>query len=192
MATPGPICVHGAIQNSKVNGICLPPPVNQSTPASGSFISPQSSSDLDTDQGDVIDETIKQVAQLVNQMLLKTSTSNPINNLTQNDPPHDNITNRQSICNPNPSDIHSQTHTQPIQTYRPTSPKNSITHPATNFEQAKQIIMNIEKLSHTSTVQKKIVWELNLHGLCKYNNTQQAYLYVNSNEVVNCPYILYF
>ena len=31
---PGPIYVHGAIQNSKVNGMCLPPFVNQSTPAS--------------------------------------------------------------------------------------------------------------------------------------------------------------
>ena len=29
----GPIHVHGAIQNPKVNGMCLPPPVNQSTPA---------------------------------------------------------------------------------------------------------------------------------------------------------------
>ena len=28
---PGPICVHGAIQNLKVNGMCLPPPINQST-----------------------------------------------------------------------------------------------------------------------------------------------------------------
>ena len=95
---PGPICVHGAIQNSKLNGMCLPPPANQSTPASVSSISPQSSSDLDIDQGDIIDETIKQVAQSVNQMLLKTSTGNPISTLTQNDPLHDNVTNIQTVC----------------------------------------------------------------------------------------------
>ena len=40
--------------------------MNQSTPALVSPILPQSSSDLDTDQGDIIDETIKQVVQSVN------------------------------------------------------------------------------------------------------------------------------
>ena len=75
-----------AIQNSKANGICLPPPINQSTPALVSLVSPQSSSDLDTDQGDIIDETIKWVAQSVNQMLLKKSTGNPTSNLSQNNP----------------------------------------------------------------------------------------------------------
>ena len=49
----------------KINGICFPPPINQSTPVSVSSISPQWSSDLDIDQGDIIDETIKQVAQSV-------------------------------------------------------------------------------------------------------------------------------
>ena len=91
---PGPIHVHGAVQNSKINGSCLPPPINQSTPMSVSSILPKSSSDLDTDQGDITDETIKQVAQSVNQMLLKTSTDNPTSNLTQNDPQHDRIPNR--------------------------------------------------------------------------------------------------
>ena len=66
--------------------MCLPLPVNQSTPALVSSISQQSSSDLDTDQGVIIDETIKQVIQSVNQMLLKTNTSNPISNLTPNIP----------------------------------------------------------------------------------------------------------
>ena len=143
---PGPICVHGAIQNSKGNGICLPPPINQSTPASVSSILPQSSSDLDTDQGDIIDETIKQVTQAVNQTLLKTSTDNPTINLTQNDPPHERIANRQSILDRNLTDFHTQTDTQPIQAYRPVSPKYSITHPVMNFEQSTQIIMNVDML----------------------------------------------
>ena len=123
---PGLICVHGAIQNSKLNGMCLPPPVNQSTPALVISISPQSSLNLETDQGDIIDETIKQVAQSVNQMLLKTSTGNPIRALTPNNLPHDNVTNMQTICDSNPSDIHSNTNTQPIHTHQPVTPKNSV------------------------------------------------------------------
>ena len=67
---PGPIHVHGTIQNSKVKGVCLPPPINQCTPVSVSSILQQSTSDLDTDHGDIIDETIKQVAQSVNWTLL--------------------------------------------------------------------------------------------------------------------------
>ena len=53
--------VYGAIWNSKVNGIFLPPPINQGTPELVSYILPQSSSDLDTEWGNMIDETIKQV-----------------------------------------------------------------------------------------------------------------------------------
>ena len=44
--SPGQIHVHGAVQNSKINGKYLPPPMNQSTPASVSSISPQSSSEI--------------------------------------------------------------------------------------------------------------------------------------------------
>ena len=80
-ATPGPMYVHGAVQNSKINGIGLLPPINQSTPVSVSFILPQSSSDLDTEQADIIDETIKQITQSVNQTLLKTSIGNSTSNL---------------------------------------------------------------------------------------------------------------
>ena len=105
---PGPRHVHGAIQNSKLNGICLPLPVNQSSLALVSSISPKSSSDFDMNQVDIIDETIKQVAQSVNQMLLKTSTGNAISSLTQNDPPHNIVTNIQTIYDSNPSDIHSK------------------------------------------------------------------------------------
>ena len=70
---------------------------------------------------------------------------------------------------------------QPSHTQCPTSTINSITHPHTSFEQAKQIIMNIDALLHSSTVQNKILQELNLHDLCKYSSTQQAYLYENSD-----------
>ena len=80
--------MHGAVQNSKINGIFLLPPINQSTPALVSSLLPQSSSDLDTDQGDIIDETIKQVTQSINQMLLKTSTGNSTSNITPSHSPH--------------------------------------------------------------------------------------------------------
>ena len=80
-------CVHGAIQNSKITNICLPPPINQSTPASVGSILPQSSSDLDTDQGDIIDETIKQVTQSINQTLLATNVGSSTTNIAPNDHP---------------------------------------------------------------------------------------------------------
>ena len=80
--TPGTIGVHGTVQNSKINGICLPSPINQSTPALVTSSSQQSSSGFDTDQGEIIDKTIKQAAQPVNQMLLKTTIGNSTTNLT--------------------------------------------------------------------------------------------------------------
>ena len=130
----GPICVHGAVQNSKINGIFLPPPINQSTLASVSIILPQSSSDLDTDQGEIIDETIKEVVQSDNQMLL---------NLTSSDSSYDRTLQRQSVATLNSSDVHTQTKSSPTHTYRPDSPVNNITHPVTNFKQTKQIIIDI-------------------------------------------------
>ena len=74
---------------------------------------------LYTDQGDNIDETIKQVAQSVNQTLLMTSTDNPTSNLSLNNLPYDRIPNRQSILDPNPSAIHTQSHSQLIPTDQP-------------------------------------------------------------------------
>ena len=122
-------------------------------------ILPQSSSDIDTDQSDIIDETIKQVAQSVNQTLLKTSTGNPTSNLTLNDSPHDRIPSRQSVLVPNPSDIHIQTNIQPAHTYRPASSINNITHSVTNFEQAEQILKNTDTLSHSPSLCNKILQE---------------------------------
>ena len=73
-----------------------PTALNQSTLASVSSFLPQSSSDLDMDQYDIIDETIKQVAQLVNKTLPKTNTGNPISSLTQNNPQHNTVTDIQT------------------------------------------------------------------------------------------------
>ena len=56
--SPGPTHVHGAIQNPKTTNNYLPPPISDSMPESISSISPQSSSDLDTDHGDMIEKNI--------------------------------------------------------------------------------------------------------------------------------------
>ena len=89
----------------------LPPPINQSTPALVSTILPHSSSDLDTDQGEIIDKILKQVSQRVNKMLLKTTTGNPASNLDSSDTPHDNTSDRQSAPSLNTIDIHKHTTT---------------------------------------------------------------------------------
>ena len=183
--------MHGAIQNSNINNICLPPPRNHSTPASVSSILPQSSSDIDTDHGEFINKAIKQAAQSINQSLLKTPVGNPTSNLTPNIPSQHKTPDRQIIPTFNPSDVHTQTKTQPTHTYRPVSAENSITHSVTNFKQTKQVIMDIDALSHSPALCNKIFQELNLNGLCLYNNTHQAYLFRNSNKIVNCNYIPY-
>ena len=131
---PGLICVHGATQDSNINGICLPPPIHQSTPVPVSSILPQSNSNLDTDQGEITDETIKQVMQSVNQMIHKTTSGNPTSNLTLSNFSHDRTPDRQSVPALNPSDIHTQTKTPSTHMYRADSPGNSITCPVTNFE----------------------------------------------------------
>ena len=52
--------------------------------------------------------------------------------------------------------------------------------------------MDIDMLSHSPTLCNKFLQELNLNGMCLYNNTDQAYLFKHSNKIVNCSYILVF
>ena len=52
--------------------------------------------------------------------------------------------------------------------------------------------MDIDALSHLPILGNKIVQELNLNGLYQYNNIPRVYLFKNSNQVVNCSYILQF
>ena len=88
--SPGPTSMHATTQNPKATNNCIPAPVNQSSPASISPISPQSRSDLGTDHGDMIDETIKHVTQTIEQTLLTSNVSNTSTNRICNDPPHEN------------------------------------------------------------------------------------------------------
>ena len=76
-----------------------------------SFILPWSSSDLDTDHGAIIDETIKQVAWSINVMLLKTTTGNPTNNVPLSDDLRNRTPDRQSVPTLNQHDVHRQTKT---------------------------------------------------------------------------------
>ena len=52
--------------------------------------------------------------------------------------------------------------------------------------------MDIDALSHSPTLCNKILQEVNLIGLCNYNNIHQAYSFENSNKIVNCSYSLVF
>ena len=79
---PGPLCVHSTEQNLERKIFTYYCQSNQSTPASLSTILPQSSSDLDTDKGEIINEMLKQVVQAFNQMLCKTTTGNPASQMT--------------------------------------------------------------------------------------------------------------
>ena len=127
--------------------MCLSLPINQSTPALVSTTLSQSSSDLDTDWGEIIDETLKQVAQTVKQMLLKTTTGSPASNLDSSETPYINTSGRQSAPTPNTSDIHRHTTISPKNNYRPDSSEHILTNLVANFEKkAKQIIMDIDAL----------------------------------------------
>ena len=76
--------------------------------------------------------------------------------------------------------------------YKVQSTKDNITNPVTTFEQTKQIIMDIDVMSHSTTLCNQILQALNVNSLCKYDNLHKAYLFENSNKPVNCSYILVF
>ena len=61
--------------------------------------------DLDTDQDEIIDETLKQVAHTVNQILLKTTTGSPTSNLDLSDASHNNTPERLPVPTLKTSDI---------------------------------------------------------------------------------------
>ena len=52
--------------------------------------------------------------------------------------------------------------------------------------------MDIDTLSHSTTLCNKIIQSLNLNGLCKYDNLHKAYSFEYSNKPVNCSFILVF
>ena len=66
---PGLICVQSTVQllDKKILAYHT---ISQSIPALVSTISPKSNSDLDTDQDEIIDDTLRKVVQMFNQTIL--------------------------------------------------------------------------------------------------------------------------
>ena len=75
---PNPVC--RVINNNSTPTVnSLQPPICQSTPEASSSVSVQSSPELDTDQGKMLDKTIKHVTHKLNQRILTSDigTTNP-------------------------------------------------------------------------------------------------------------------
>ena len=67
---PSPTCKQSITNSPTTTNNSFPPSICQSTPEANSPTSAQSSSELDTDQGYMIDETIKQVMHILHQTIL--------------------------------------------------------------------------------------------------------------------------
>ena len=71
-------------------------------------------------------------------------------------------------------------------------PSDNITFTIATFDETKQIITDIDKLSHSTTINNKVLQAMNLHGLCKYDNLHQVFLFEHSSKPVNYSHILVF
>ena len=172
---PGPICAQSTVQTLDKN-LCLPLPISQSTSASFSTISPKSNSDLDTDQGEIINATPRKVVQTFSQTLLRTTAGSPTSNLDSNNVPHDNTLDTQSASTLDTNDIQKQTIPPPKDAYNLDPANNIRTNLISNFEE-KKIIMDRDALSHSTKLHYKILQELNLNGLCQYSNSHKEYIF---------------
>ena len=127
-----------------------------------------------------------------NQTLM---TSNPCKTNTNKDStdPHDNTSDLQQTQDVNmhntPNITNQIQKTDLNKTY---PPRDNITSSIATFDQTKQIIIDIDKLSDSSTTCYKVLQAMNLNGLCKYDNSHQAHLFEHSNKLVNCSHILVF
>ena len=91
-------------KNLRQKKLSLLPPISQLTPALVSAVSPQSSSDLNTDQGKAVDETIGKVVELFNQTLLMTIGGIHNSNIGSKNDSHDKIVDRQPASTLNTND----------------------------------------------------------------------------------------
>ena len=62
------------------------------------------------------------------------------------------------------------------------SPRENITPTLTTFEQTKQIIMDIDAISHSNTLCNIILKSLKLNGLFKYKCLHKAYIFEHSKH----------
>ena len=121
-----------------------------------------------------------------------TSGGNPISNLDSNNDPHHKILDRQSSSTLNTNDIQKQTIPWQKDSYKLDSTNHIRTNPITNFERTKQIIMDINSLSHSPELCNEILQESNHSGLCQYNKSCKAYIFEKSNCILNCSHMLTF
>ena len=86
--------------------------------------------------------------------------------------PHDNTSDLQSIQDVNlhttPNIIKTKSKTDLNKTH---PPMDNITSSITTFNKTKQIIIDMDKLSHLTTICNKVLQAMNLNGLCKYDNS---------------------
>ena len=89
---PGLVHVQNTFNNKNLSLLL---PIDQSTPAPVTKISPKSSSDLDTDQGEAVDETLRTAVPMFNQTLLTTIGRTPNGNIGSNNDFHEKIIDHQ-------------------------------------------------------------------------------------------------
>ena len=117
------------------------------------------------------------MCQSLTKCYLKMTTGNPASNLGSSDTPHGNTSDSQPSLSKQVMFISTQSHCQ----------KNKILK-----RKKKQTIMDIDALSHSPTLHKKILQESNLNDLLQYSNSHQAYIFEKSDIIVNCSYVLIF
>ena len=106
--------------------------------------------------------------------------------------PHDNMPHLQPTQDVNLHVIHTQTNPKSTHINKAHSPRDNTMLLVTTLEKTKQIIRDIDALSHSTTLWNKILKSLNHNGWCKSDNLCKEYLFENPNKPVNCSYILVF
>ena len=147
----------------------------------------------------MIDEAIKHVTHSLNQTILKLDigitnsemTPSAGNTKTMNTPKIDNIRTKTIADKPlhdsttafplarnvslHPTNTDSNINATCIKLNQPLPPRENITTAFTMFKQTKQIIMDIDTISHANTPHNKLLKSLNINGLCKYDSLHKVY-----------------
>ena len=102
---PGPVCVQSTVQTldkKKPQSTATNQP--KYPPALVTAISPKSSSNLDTDQDEAVNKTLRKVVKTFHQTLLMTIGGTPNSNRGSHNDPHDKIVDRQPASTLNTND----------------------------------------------------------------------------------------
>ena len=104
---------------------------------------------------------------MFSKTLLMTTVGTHNSNTDSNNDPRDRILDRQAASTVNTNDIQKQIIPPQKDCYEVNLTNHGKTNPITNFERAKQIIMVIDALMHSSELYNKILQELNHNDLCQ-------------------------